>query len=128
MTSTKKKKAVDEWKEPPTPPSPKLPQAILDEFLKGNIDLPEGASLGQIKAGFLFDKNGIERYRIDVWASEPLPNMFTKRHYIANSWYVIYDQEKITDKTLGEYVDNKNKIKKLEGIADSNVRVGKSPW
>jgi len=123
-----KQNKEEEWREPPTPPSPKLPQGILNEFLNGKIDLPEGASVGQIKAGFLFDKGGIERYRIDVWAYESLPNMFMKRHYIAHSWYVTYDQEKITDKTLGSVVDNKNKIKKLDGIADGNVRVGKSPW
>ena len=122
------KKKEDDWREPPTPPSPKLPEGILNEFLKGKIDLPEGASLGQVNAGFLFDKNGIERYRIDVWVSEPLPHMFTKRHYIAHSWYVTYDQEKITDRTLGSVVENKNKVKKLEGIADNNVRVGKSAW
>lgn len=123
-----KQNKVDEWKEPPTPPSPKLPKELLNEFLERKCKISCMDNVTQVKAGFLFDKGGIERYRIDVWVTEPIPHMFTKRHFISHSWYVTYDQVKITDKTLGETVENKNKVKKLEGIADSNTRVGKSPW
>ncbi|MHA2384459.1 MAG: hypothetical protein ACXACT_17955 [Candidatus Thorarchaeota archaeon] len=127
---TKKKKPEPVYQEPPREPDPTIPNQILKAFLDSRIEVDEALDVTQIKDGFLWQKGNIQRYRIDVWMSEEIPHHFCRRHFIGYSWFVHYDvkSKTITDKTLGEVVENKNKVKKLDGIADSNVRVGKSPW
>ena len=129
MKKTKKKTfEVPDDREIAKAPDPTIPKKILNDWLEGKVDISYPQEVAQIKAGYLYEKGGVERYRIDVWASEPIEHMFMRRYFISHSWFVHFDQTKIIDKTLGQVTENKNKVKKLEGIADNNTRVGKSPW
>ena len=129
MKTKRAKKTKEFTPTPPKPPVPSIPRDILMEFLEEKIQISNVKDIAKINDGFAYEKNGIERYRIDVWIGKTVPNKFCREFNIEYSFWVHYDQAKITDKTLGQTKkDDENKIKKLEGIADSNVRVGKSPW
>ena len=44
-----------------------IPDKILKSFLNREIGLSELDNISKIRAAFLWDVEGVERYRIDVW-------------------------------------------------------------
>ena len=129
-TKSKSKKPEEQYVEPEKAPDPTIPNKILKEFLDRHVSVGDAVNVTKIKDGFLWQKGDIERYRVNVWMRRDVEGQYCHDNYIGYSWFLHFNRkdEVLTDKTLGEVVENKNKVKKLEGIADNNVRVGKSPW
>ena len=130
-TKSKRKKPVEEYVEPAKAPSPTIPNDILKAFLDRHVTVADTVNITQVTDGFLWEKGGIERYRVNVWMRRDVEGQYCHDNYIGYSWFLQFNREDqtLTDKTTGQVEeDNKNKVKKLEGIADNNTRVGKSPW
>ncbi len=100
-TKTKKKKTTD-YSEPKGKQKPQIPQEILKDFLEDKIKLSEVKNIKEIKCGFLWDRDGLQRYRINIWQEEHKDGQYCARFYIGHSWFVHYctRTKEVTDKTI----------------------------
>jgi hypothetical protein len=100
-TKTKKKKTTD-YSEPKGKQKPQIPQEILKDFLEDKIKLSEVKNIKEIKCGFLWDRDGLQRYRINIWQEEHKDGQYCSRFYIGHSWFVHYctRTKEIVDKTI----------------------------
>jgi hypothetical protein len=129
MKSTKRKKKVqEEYIEPIAPPKPTIPNDILKAFLDRHVTVGDAVNITQVTDGFLWEKGGIERYRVNVWMKEEIEGAFCHRNYIGYTWFLHYNREEqtITDKTTGRVEEDKKEKSKLNGIANGSERIGKS--
>jgi len=92
--------------KPPEPakmskPKPEIPEEILKGFLEEEIQLSKLKDISQIRAGFLWEKGGCQRYRINVWQTTYEMGQFCPNTKIIHSWFVHYypDELLIVDKT-----------------------------
>ena len=87
---------------PPPPPKPNLPERELKDFLHGKLKLHQAAKVSTIDANFLWKEGGLERYRVNVWVTEPHTDGLYDRQYIGASYFLHYDRSSgvISDKTL----------------------------
>lgn len=111
MNSTKKKKnAREEYIEPKKPHKPTIANDILKAFLDRHVNVGDAANITQITDGFLWEKGGVERYRVNVWMKEEVDGQFCSKNYIGYSWFLHYNREEqtITDKTTGRVKEDKN--------------------
>jgi hypothetical protein len=108
-----------------------IPSDELLFWIENNVDT-DGAEIVLIRDGFLWDKGGIERHRLDIF-EKYYPNgsgddfCWTNR-IDERSFFLHYNREEktITDKTTGRVEpDNKDPLK-LKGIANGSERIGKS--
>jgi hypothetical protein len=127
-TKSKRKKPVEEYVEPAKAPNPTIPNELLKAFLDERISLADATKVTQVVDGFLWEKDNVQRYRVNVWMSEPVEGMFCDRNYIGGSWFVHYNTKTkiLTDKTTGQVEEDKKSSKKLNGIANGDTRVGKA--
>jgi len=102
--ATKKPRKKAKSQEPVAPPEkkPTIPNEILKVFLDEHIKLEDVKKINKVVDGFLWERGGIQRYRINVWMKEPVEGMFCDRHWIGYSWFVQYNIENktLTDKTI----------------------------
>tara|TARA_R100000742_G_C4250262_1_gene68658 strand:+ start:65 stop:415 length:351 start_codon:yes stop_codon:yes gene_type:complete len=100
-TKTKKKKA-QEYKEPPSPPKPTIPNDILKAFLDRHIKTEDAGKVSQVSDGFLWKKGNLERYRINVWIKQFVEGQYCANYSIDYSWFVHFDRDSqtLTDKTI----------------------------
>ena len=85
------------------PVKPTIPEDQVKEFLDGKLKLTSATRVTDVEAGFLWDRGGLERYRINVWCEmRDNPDSFCKQVFIAESYFVCYDRKggTITDRTL----------------------------
>lgn len=103
----------DEQDEPHREPSnnkPTIPKDVLMEFVDQNLAPEQAKWTSRVTAGFCWDVKGIERYRINVWASKPVEESLIDRNYISASFHVHYNPKtkQITDKTIKPKPKKKN--------------------
>jgi len=100
---TKTKKAKEEkFEDGPPAANPKIPSEILESFLEDKIKLREMTNVKDVKCEFLWDRDGLQRYRINIWQEEYTDGQYCSRFYIGYSWFVHYctRTKEITDKTI----------------------------
>ena len=91
-TKTKKKKA-QQYKEPPSPPKPTIPNDILKAFLDRHIKTEDAGKVSQVSDGFLWKEGNLERYRINVWIKEFVEGQYCANYSIDYSWFVHFDRD-----------------------------------
>jgi len=129
MKSTKRKKKVqEEYIEPKAPPKPTIPNDILKTFLDRHVTVSDTVNITQVTDGFLWEKGGIERYRVNVWMKRDVEGQYCHDNYIGYTWFLQFDRdsETLTDKTTGRVEEDKKEKSKLNGIANGSERIGKS--
>jgi len=129
MKSTKRKKKVqDDYIEPAKPPKPTIPNDILKAFLDRHVTVSDTVNITQVTDGFLWEKGGIERYRVNVWMKRDVEGQYCHDNYIGYTWFLQFDRdsETLTDKTTGRVEEDKKEKSKLNGIANGSERIGKS--
>jgi len=79
----------------PQKKSPSIPEELLLEFV------------GNIPNLFKIDQHHIwnNRYRINVWTQEWAEGRFCPTNRIAKSFYLLYEDGKIFDKTIKKRID-----------------------
>ena len=86
--------------EPPKA-KPQNPDNILKDFLEEQCKLSTLKDISMIRAGFLWEKGKIERYRINVWRTTYEMGEFCPNTKIIHSYFVFYypDEQMIVNKT-----------------------------
>ena len=100
-----RKKTIPQNKEPvkKEPPKPTIPTEQVQEFLEGKLSLSTGARVTNIEAGYLWNQEGIEKYRINVWCEKRGDSdSLCVQVFIGGSYFVHYNRKDgtITDRTL----------------------------
>lgn len=91
---TKKKKIVVEREEDkPKAPEPFIDPDLLQAFLDRKLTPQESTKVTNIYSGFLWEKFGCERYRINAWGADLKPGSFCKTHLILASFFLHYNRE-----------------------------------
>ncbi len=110
-----KKKPISKPPEPAKMSKPKteIPDNILKDFLEEKGNFSKLKDISKIRAGFLWQKGNIQRYRINVWQTTYQDGRFCPDTKIIHSYFVFYypDEQMIVDKT----VEPENKDKDLLG-------------
>ena len=80
---------------------PKVPDKILNDFLEDKINISTLEDISKIRASFLWEVGGIERYRIDIWNKAYVEGSLYPSTKIIHSFFAYYYREKDTlvDKT-----------------------------
>lgn len=102
MRTKTKKKETEVYSESAEKASPQIPQDIFNDFLESKIKLSQVKNIKEIKCGFLWERQGLQRYRINIWQEEFENGQYCARFYIGHSWFVHYctRTKKIIDKTI----------------------------
>jgi len=127
-TKPKHKNPVEEYVEPAKAPSPTIPNDILKAFLDRHVTLGDAVNVTQVTDSFLWEKGGIERYRVNVWMKRDVEGQYCHHNYIGYSWFLEFNRKEqtLTDKTTGRVEEDKKEKSKLNGIANGSERIGKS--
>ena len=113
MAKAKRKKTI---KRPDikAKPDPKIPVDILSEFLEEKVKVRDMPNVKKIDNNFLWEKNGTQRYRINVWVEEYQAGRYYPKVYIKYSFFVHYSasegkvnskKKKIEDLTIEQTLD-----------------------
>ena len=98
-----KKKPISKPSEPAkmSKPKPEIPDKILKDFLEEQCNFSQLKNISKIRAGFLWQKGNIQRYRINVWQTTYELGQFCPNTKIIHSYFVFYypDEQMIVDKT-----------------------------
>jgi hypothetical protein len=88
----------------PKPKKPEIPKKILKEFLEEQCKFSTLKDISDVKAGFLWEVDGIQRYRINIWKSTYEGGNFCPSTTIPYSWFVHYypDEQMVVNKTTGD--------------------------
>ena len=80
---------------------PEIPNKILKDFLEEKCNFSKLKDISKMKAGFLWEKGRIQRYRINVWQTTYEMGQFCPNTKIIHSYFVFYypDEQMIVDKT-----------------------------
>ena len=80
---------------------PEMPVQILRDFLEEKCELSKLKDVSQFRAGFLWEKGNLQRYRINVWKTTYETGNFCPTVQIIHSYFVIYypDEQMVVDKT-----------------------------
>ena len=80
---------------------PKIPDKTLKDFLEEEINISKIEDISKIRASFLWEVGGIERYRIDIWNKAYVEGSLYPSTKIIHSFFAYYYREKDTlvDKT-----------------------------
>jgi hypothetical protein len=81
---------------------PNIPGNILNEFLESKLGYKELNSVINTRCHFLWSRNNVDRYRINVWIKEHLDVWDLDIQKIGYSFFVHYDNDSQTveDKTV----------------------------
>ena len=103
MAKTKKRKKAA-YTEPVEveKPKPEMPDKILKQFLEEKCSLSKLKNISMIRAGFLWQKGSIERYRINVWQTTYEMGEFCPDTKIIYSYFVFYypEERMVVNKTI----------------------------
>jgi hypothetical protein len=82
--------------------APAIPSDVLTSFLEKELTLNEAAKVYRVSHRFLWEKAGLERYRVNVWIRENINGGFCDSNRIIRSFFLCYDNESgdFSDKTL----------------------------
>jgi len=80
---------------------PEMPDKILRDFLEEKCELSKLKDVSQLRAGFLWEKGNVQRYRINVWKTTYETGNFCPTIQIIRSYFVSYDpdEQMVVDKT-----------------------------
>jgi hypothetical protein len=80
---------------------PKIPDKTLKDFLEEEINISKLEDISKIRAAFLWEVGGIERYRINIWHKVYKEGNLYPSTKIIHSFFVYYYREKakLVDKT-----------------------------
>ena len=80
---------------------PEMPNKILRDFLEEKCELSKLKDVSQFRAGFLWEKGNVQRYRINVWNTTYEMGQFCPTVKIIHSYFVFYypDEQMVVDKT-----------------------------
>ena len=80
---------------------PEMPDKILRDFLEEKCELSKLKDVSQFRAGFLWEKGNVQRYRINVWKTTYEMDNFCPTVQIIRSYFVSYDPDEqiVVDKT-----------------------------
>lgn len=78
-----------------------IPDKILNPFLDREIGLSELDDISLVRAAFLWETGGIERYRINVWRKSYHEDRICPKVQIIHSFFVHYypEEQRIANKT-----------------------------
>ena len=81
--------------------NPKVPDKILNDFLEEKINISTLEDISKIRAAFLWEVGGIERYRIDIWNKAYVKGSLYPSTKIIHSFFAYYYVEngELIDKT-----------------------------
>lgn len=81
---------------------PKIQEEDLEHFVMNNIKKKDESKIDEIRQSFLWDRDGIERYRINVWTTNDSKDDIFKTKKIGYSFFVHFDVEsgEIKDATV----------------------------
>jgi hypothetical protein len=88
-------------------PDPKLPKEVFTKFLEDKISISEISNVCRVRDNFLWEKNGVQRFRINVWVEEYEELKYCPKVYIKHSFFVRYNKEtkELTDHTIEQTID-----------------------
>ena len=94
---------------------PEIPNKILKDFLEEQCNFSQLKNISKIRAGFLWQKGNIQRYRINVWQTTYEMGQFCPNTKIIHSYFVFYypDEQMIVDKTAEPVDKNKDLIGRI---------------
>ena len=77
-----------------------IPDTILNQFLESKIR--DTSDIVNSRCHFLWNRDSVERYRVDVWIEEYIQKWDLDVKKIGHSFFVHYDNktQEITDKTV----------------------------
>jgi hypothetical protein len=80
---------------------PEIPDKTLTDFLEKEINISKLEDISKIRAAFLWEVGGIERYRIDIWNKAYVKGSLYPSTKIIHSFFAYYYREKgtLVDKT-----------------------------
>ena len=86
---------------------PKLPKEVLNAFLEDKISVSEIPNVCRIRDNFLWSKDNVQRYRINVWVEEYEELKYCPKVYIKHSFFVRYNKEtkEVVDTTIEQTID-----------------------
>jgi hypothetical protein len=71
---------------------PTIPTETLEKFLLEKIKTPR-SKINNIHVGFLWEVDGVERYRINIWTKEKSEDSLSLKDMIADSFFVHYNRK-----------------------------------
>lgn len=76
---------------------PTIPEYLLEQFLEFKIDLSEIPNVKKIKSIYLWSRDNIERYRINIWTEvdKNRNGDIIKGNSITHSLFVYYDRDEM---------------------------------
>lgn len=94
---------------------PQIPNKILKDFLEEQCNFSKLKNISKMRAGFLWEKGKIQRYRINVWQTTYQDGRFCPDTKIIHSYFVFYypDEQMIVDKTAEPVDKNKDLIGRI---------------
>lgn len=106
MAKTKRKKTA-KANETKKKPDPKIAVDVLESFLEEQVSLRDMINVKMVRDNFLWEKNGVQRYRINVWVEEYQKGRYCPKVYIKHSFFVRYTKKtkKIEDLTIEQTLD-----------------------
>ena len=76
---------------------------ILNEFVESSVNYKEIGKVVEIRDHFLWERDGLERHRINVWMEEYIEawDLIVKK--IGHSFFVSFDraEKRLNNKTVG---------------------------
>lgn len=84
---------------------PKIDAETLKSFINDDLTSQEAAKVKQVVQGFLWGRESLERYRVNVWMVEKQEgDLIMERNYIGKSYFLHYDSVTgdLEDKTIQE--------------------------
>ena len=82
---------------------PTIPEYLLEQFLEFKIDLSEIPNVKKIKSIYLWSRDNVERYRVNIWTEvdKNRNGDIIKGNSITHSFFVHYNRDEmlIRDKT-----------------------------
>ena len=114
MTMVEPKNVPTESKVSPKPSRDarkkhEIPDKILKSFLNREIGLSELDNISKIRAAFLWDVEGVERYRIDIWQKTYHEDRIFPSVKIKYSFFVHYYPEKQVVKDIPDEPKSKKR-------------------
>lgn len=79
-----------------------IPENILNEFIESKINYKEFGKVVDIRDSLLWDKDGLERHRINVWTEHHVDKWDIDIKKIGYSFFVSFDRKtkELVNKTI----------------------------
>jgi len=85
--------------------APTIDAQTMKSFLEDDLTLDEAVKVKNVEQCFLWDREGLERYRINIWMTKKYDgDLIVEQSYIGKSYFLHYDSTtgEIENKTIQE--------------------------